>query len=83
MGHCGVERNTTAKHKLQEQNLRVLTGLTGRGFVSMDGSFDKVIVVDLHCAERRKVQVVYLLIGKKCRYRERYMGKKYLKMKEI
>jgi hypothetical protein len=35
------------------------------------------------CAVRRKVGLVCFLIGKKCRYREKFMEKQYLKMKEI
>jgi hypothetical protein len=69
MGNRSVERKATAKGILQDGDRIKLV----QSWCQWTGLVDKVVVFDCHCAERKEEPFVYFLVGKKCRYRERFM----------
>ena len=63
MGHCGVERKTTAKRILQG----VARNKIVESWCQWTALVDKVMVFECYCAETNEVPFVYFLVGKKCR----------------
>jgi hypothetical protein len=64
-----VERNKTAKRILQGFDRIKLV----ESWCQWTALVDKVIVFNCHCAEGKEVPFVYFLVGKNCRYKDRFM----------